>query len=219
MAVPPARVALISPHDVVVAGLTSLLDRHRSRVELVRSEAVEADPDVVLYDVAGLAGGDRTVFDRLVNHSTSVVIAMGRDHRPDLLNDALAQGADGCLLLSIREEELLAALDAATTRRRLGGTGAGSVMCACPSARRAPRLGISAGLNDRESDTLSLIARGLSNEDIADRHRLSVNTVKTNVRSAYAKIGVHSRSQAVLWIMRHGFDTADSRESGRHRHS
>ena len=46
---------------------------------------------------------------------------------------------------------------------------------------------------------LSLIAGGLSNTDVAARMGLSINSVKSYVRSSYRKIGVESRSQAVLW--------------------
>ena len=51
---------------------------------------------------------------------------------------------------------------------------------------------------------LELIAAGLSNEQIAAELFVSINTVKTYVRTAYRRIGADSRSQAVIWAMRHG---------------
>lgn len=198
---------MISPHDVVEAGITAMLDRHRSRIELVRpgASAGEGEPDVVLYDVFGLADGGQTEFDRLVHQTQAVVLAVGRDQRPDLLNQALVRGADGCFLMSIGETDLLATLDAAMTTRHAASEP--PILCACPSVRRAPRLGVNAGLSGREAEILTSVARGLSNDEIADLHLLSINTVKTYIRSAYAKIGVHTRSQAVLWVLQHGFDT------------
>ena len=52
---------------------------------------------------------------------------------------------------------------------------------------------------------LALIAQGLSNQEIADGAFLSINSVKTYIRSAYRKIGVQRRTQAVLWATRNGF--------------
>ena len=65
--------------------------------------------------------------------------------------------------------------------------------------------GKGAGLSRRESDVLALIAQGRSNQEIADECFLSINSVKTYIRSAYRKIGVSHRAQAVVWALRHGF--------------
>jgi len=60
-------------------------------------------------------------------------------------------------------------------------------------------------LSPRECDMLRMISQGLSNQEIADGLHLSINSVKTYVRSAYRKIGVSSRSKAVIWGARNGF--------------
>ena len=62
------------------------------------------------------------------------------------------------------------------------------------------------GLSARESEVLALITQGLSNQEIAERTYLSINSVKTYIRTGYRKIGVSRRSQAVAWGMRHGFE-------------
>jgi DNA-binding NarL/FixJ family response regulator len=208
---PPGRratVAVMSPQAMVVAGFTAMLGRHPACIEIVgpRVRAADTDPDVVLYDVLGLVDGDAGELDRLVNRTASMVLAIGRDLQPDLLNQALAQGADGCVSMSTGEAALLAILDEADSRKRSGATRA-PIICACPSARRSERLGASIGLTDREAAVLTAIAQGLSNAEIADREFLSINTVKSHIRSAYGKIGAQTRSQAVLWVLQHGFDT------------
>jgi DNA-binding NarL/FixJ family response regulator len=76
-------------------------------------------------------------------------------------------------------------------------------------------LGQDVGLSPRESSVLALITAGLANQDIADQLYLSVNSVKTYIRSAYRKIGVTCRSQAVAWAMQHGFSAAGSDAPGR----
>lgn len=64
------------------------------------------------------------------------------------------------------------------------------------------------GLTERESEVLALMIRGLTNPEIADSLYLSVNSIKTHVRSLYRKLGVDRRSKAVLWGVEHGFRTA-----------
>ena len=66
------------------------------------------------------------------------------------------------------------------------------------AARRA------AGLTEREVAVLELIAAGLSNDQIAAQLFVSINTVKTYVRTAYRRIGATSRSQAVIWALGQG---------------
>jgi DNA-binding NarL/FixJ family response regulator len=71
---------------------------------------------------------------------------------------------------------------------------------------RAAVLGADAGLTYRESQVLGEITRGLHNVGISALLGLSPNTIKSYVRSAYRKIDVESRSQAVAWCLTHGFD-------------
>jgi len=59
-------------------------------------------------------------------------------------------------------------------------------------------------LSDREFDVIRLITEGHSNQEIAEELYLSMNTVKTYVRSGYRKIGATRRSHAVIWGARNG---------------
>jgi histidine kinase len=52
-------------------------------------------------------------------------------------------------------------------------------------------------LTEREAEILRLISRGLSNKEIGDRLGLTINTVKTHIKSLYSKLGVHGRVQAL----------------------
>lgn len=61
------------------------------------------------------------------------------------------------------------------------------------------------GLTGRESEILGLVVCAMSNREIAGHLDLSVNSVKSYIRSAYRKVGVSSRSQAVFWALEHGF--------------
>ena len=62
-------------------------------------------------------------------------------------------------------------------------------------------------LTPREAEIVTLITSGLDNFQVARATSLSINSVKTHIRAAYRKMGVGSRSQAVLWGVRHGYLT------------
>ena len=68
------------------------------------------------------------------------------------------------------------------------------------------------GLTRRESQVISLITRGMSNAEIAEATYLSINSVKTYIRSTYRKIDVSRRAQAVVWGMKNGFGHDDEDE-------
>lgn len=59
-------------------------------------------------------------------------------------------------------------------------------------------------LSPREVDIICRVAAGLSNREVAADLFLGINTIKTYIRTAYRKMGVTSRSQAVMWAVRHG---------------
>ena len=93
----------------------------------------------------------------------------------------------GWVPLSLGVERIVALIEAAAD-----GTGV-----------EAPEQSLSA----REEQVVALIAEGLTNQEIADRMFVSINSVKTYIRAAYRKMGVNSRSQAVVWGLRHGVVT------------
>jgi DNA-binding NarL/FixJ family response regulator len=143
--------------------------------------------DVALYDLAGLAvEATRGDLERLLG-STSV-LGLVRDGRTDLSDAARALGVEEFVPESVTSRDLLEAVERAADH---------------PAGPRRPR-GSPRVLSDRERAILTLIAEGRSNQDITGELFLSINTVKTYIRSTYRKIGVHSRSQAVLWAVHHG---------------
>ena len=93
-------------------------------------------------------------------------------------------------------DALLAGIDSI-----LGGKGPAA--CPPPLTSCHPEIAL-AGLTQREIDVLRLVARGLTNQEIAARLYLSLNTVKSYIRYGYRKIGAERRSQAVIWAERHG---------------
>ncbi len=74
--------------------------------------------------------------------------------------------------------------------------------------------GRSQGLSARESEVVSLITQGLTNVDISARTYLSINSVKTYIRTAYRKMGVPRRSQAVRWGLKNAMSPDVMRQVG-----
>ncbi|MFC5495035.1 response regulator transcription factor [Nocardioides caricicola] len=204
-----AKVAVLSPHPVVVEGFTAMLSRYHDRVEVIDlpTSFDDLEPDVVLYDVAALADGDGVELDELVKRTASVVLAIERPLRPDLLGRALSRGVDGFFSAAATEEELVAAVESALTGWQAGDPGPDPVVGSSTSEQRSHRLGTDVGLTPREMRILELIAQGLSNDQIAAQEFISINTVKSSIRVAYRKIDVHTRPQAVAWAVRHGVGT------------
>jgi LuxR family maltose regulon positive regulatory protein len=66
-----------------------------------------------------------------------------------------------------------------------------------PSKAQVPRSELVEPLSERELEILELLAEGLTNQEIASRLFLALNTVKTHSRNIYGKLNVHSRTQAV----------------------
>ena len=203
----PLRVTLAEECELVTRGLTEMLADHTSRIELVPPYADGApvlDVDITLHDsLAGLSFGpvDRL---RLPASYGGALVSYTWNPRPGLVELALAHGARGCLAKCLPAAALVAALEAIHR---------GEVVVECGMRnRRTDRQPAETPLTPREAEVVSLITQGFDNFSIARETSLSINSVKTYIRSAYQKMGVGSRSQAVLWGVRHGYLDEPARE-------
>jgi DNA-binding NarL/FixJ family response regulator len=193
----PLRVAVLSRHELTRAGLTQVIELDPDRAVVVRAAAPEGpiDCDVAVYDLAGCEPAEDIELHQLVSAHTAVV-ALQADVRADVAERVLAMGVADVLPLDVSAEALLERVEHAAAGRRV----------APAAVRRQFRdtARLATGLTEREMAVLELIAAGLSNEQIAASLFVSINTVKTYVRTAYRRIGVDSRSQAVIWALRRG---------------
>lgn len=198
----PIRLAIVDDFAVVVAGVASLLAEERiDVVETAASLPVVSDVDVVLYDTFGQVHGQGIDLKHFVRDSGAKVVIYSWNLRPALIEQALAEGASGYLSKVLTGPAIVAALE----RIMAGETVVmvGDHETSVDGAGDWP--GRSAGLSPREAEVVALIARGLSNQEIAERAHVSMNTIKSYVRSAYRKMGVQRRSQAVVWALDNGF--------------
>jgi NarL family two-component system response regulator LiaR len=198
----PLRLAIVDDYAVVVAGVASFLaDERIDVVETGASLPVISDVDVVLFDTFGQVQGDGIDLEDFVRDSGAKVVIYSWNLRPDLITEAMSAGASGYLSKVLTGPVIVEALErimsgeivilAGDHESSVGGSG--------------DWPGRAAGLSSREAEVVALIARGLSNQEICDRAHVSHNTIKSYIRSAYRKIGVERRTQAVLWAMANGF--------------
>ena len=200
------RVALLTDQAIVRAGVHSLLATYAERIDVVDVGGPDRDlrdVDVILYDVLGLHEGDGKALETAVKAQPGRVLALSRELQPGLTARALAMGAIASIGMDVEGEELVATVEAFAA----GHLEDGSQADLDNQADRRRQLGRDVSLSPRELDVLGLIVRGRSNDEVAEELYLSINTVKSLIRSTYRKIGVSSRTQAVAWGVEHGFPT------------
>lgn len=203
------RVLLVDDQAMVRAGFRMIL-KAEAEIEVVGeasggAEAValarELEPDVVLMDVRmpevdGIEA-TRRILARPGNR-TAVLVLTTFD-LDAYVYEALRAGASGFLLKDAPEEQLVTgirvvaeggSLFAPTVTRRLVERYTSAEPCERPAALDE--------LTSRESEILSLVARGLSNAEIADELVVSLHTVKTHVARILGKLGLRDRVQAVV---------------------
>jgi DNA-binding NarL/FixJ family response regulator len=203
----PVRVALLNDYEVVVRGLSSMLQPYRDRVRVVELDSslpVLQEVDVTLYDSFGhepVTFGD--LGDVVGNERAGRVVVFTWNMHPELVERSLASGCSGYLDKSMGAAGLVDAIERVAAGevvvspfRELdppaaAGEGDGEADGDWP--------GRAQGLSPREAEVVALITVGLTNEDIARQTYLSINSIKTYIRNAYRKMGVTRRSQAVRW--------------------
>ncbi|MFG2842377.1 response regulator [Kitasatospora sp. NPDC048296] len=215
------RVVVADDQELVRAGFGMILDAQPD-IEVVAeacdgAEAVEAvrahNPDVLLLDVRmpvmdGLEAARRVCAEF---PSTKVIMLTTFDI-DDYVFDALYAGASGFLLKDVRRDDLAhgvrmvasgEALLAPSVTKRLIGEFAARRPGAPDRAQRPPSK-LLEQLTVREQETLRLIARGLSNAEIAAELVVSEHTVKTHVSNVLSKLGLRDRVHAVVFAYEAG---------------
>jgi DNA-binding NarL/FixJ family response regulator len=208
------RVLLADDQSMVRHGLRMILESDPGITVVAEAadgaQAIDAwrrhKPDVALLDVRmpvqdGLAATRAILAD---DTSTRVIILTTFD-LDEYVFEALRCGASGFLLKNAPAERLVEAvaavargdglLDPAITR--------GVIERFATTASVAPATELDA-LTARERDVLLLVARGLTNAEIAGRLVVSLGTVKSHVASVLAKLGCRDRTQAVIYAYEHG---------------
>lgn len=232
---PPVSVEVMSRSTISRQGVRAVLARFPDRVAVLHSSET-GPPDVVVFEMSHRSTSDQVALGYLAHQGARVVALVfeGRPDLaarslvlgawscaattvlPDeLVAHVEAAAAGGRSPRSVFVSVPRAA--PATPARPRPAQGATAPPGSGPSA---PSRGTDDGLDDgidgvdngtdelssREREVLALITAGLSNKQIATSMFLSLNTIKTYVRTAYRKMNVDSRTRAVVWALDHGFD-------------
>ena len=212
------RVLLAEDDHLMRAGLVELLTVDPT-IEVVGQastgrEAVAAAhrlrPDVILMDVRMPDMDGITATHELVNAAPDTkVLILTTFEQDDYVFGALRAGASGFLLKRTRPEDLIAAvhtiaageslLSPSVTRRVIDRLAQHPL----PELSRNPLL---AQLTPREREVLDLLARGLSNREIAATLVVEESTIRTHIKHVLAKLGLRDRIQAVIFSYENGIN-------------
>jgi len=214
------KVLLAEDHLITRQGICRLIEDESDLAVIGEAgdgeEAVqlvtEMQPDVVIMDVAmpKLNGIEATRQIKLIRPATAVLILSAYDD-DEYVFGLLEAGAAGYLLKSAGGDELTHAIRAV----HKGEPVLDPIIARKVINRfRSPGKVIQAGrpsehLTDREIDVIKLAAKGMSNKEIANELHLSWRTVEGNLRTIFNKLGVGSRTEAVLYGLRKGWFTLE----------
>jgi DNA-binding NarL/FixJ family response regulator len=201
----PLRVTLVNDYEIIVQGLQRMLEPFGDRIQIVETEVgglPSLPTDIALFDTFG---GRRYSLARV--HAMARDRAIGKvvlytwDAPPAFREDVAELAIDAVILKSETGEALVAALE----RVHAGEiTGFDDLEDSMPSTT----------LTQREQEVLALMALGSSNREIAHELYLSVDTVKTHVRTLFQKLGVSNRTQAALTAAEYGVAPPRVRAAG-----
>ncbi|MBT2507704.1 response regulator transcription factor [Streptomyces sp. ISL-98] len=215
---PPVTVLIVDDDELTRTGLRALLSA-KPDLDVVGEAADGADvlpaverlrPDVVLMDVRmpQMDGIEATRRLRAELTDPPKVIVITTFENDEHVYDALRAGASGFIRKRAPTQQIAHAI-------RLVATG-DSVLFPDAVRRLATgrpvqrtHTGRTATLTDRETQTLQLMAKGLSNQETAKELRVSLETVKTHVGNVLAKLHANNRTQAVILAYEAGLVSLD----------
>ena len=168
--------------------------------------AADKKPDLILMDLKmPIMNGVEATRQIKMKHPEIKVVVLTTYADDEWVFDSIQAGASGYLLKDTPREELIKAVRGTVTGKTyVDPSVAGKVLEQVSSRQTQPATLVTSKLTQREVEVLRLIARGLSNADIADRLFLSDGTVRNHVSAILAKLGVSDRTQAAVIAIQHG---------------
>lgn len=209
------RLLLVDDHEIVRAGLRMLLESQPDMEIIGECEngqdavrrALELKPDVILMDVSlpDIPGYDAT---RAIKKALPAVtiLALTMHESDEYFFEMLNAGASGYVPKKAAPTELVNAIRVV----HAGGVylypslAKTLVQDYLTRAEQGDDQGAFDGLTEREREVLTLIADGLSNQEVADKLVISVKTVERHRANILAKLGLHSRTELVKYAIRKG---------------
>jgi NarL family two-component system response regulator LiaR len=191
------RIALVNDYMIVLEGLRALLRSSAPEIVVVEMD-VRKRPmrgvDVTLLDTYGELGslGER-VRSLGADSSNGAIVVFSFSDRPEAVRHAMRAGAQGFISKAVPQQEIIDGIKATARGERVVLTQR-SQRAQIDETLRWPGRDI--GLTERESELLSLLSTGMTNRELGSHLYVSENTIKTQLRSLYAKLSVRNRAQA-----------------------
>ncbi|WCA43218.1 response regulator transcription factor [Actinomyces oris] len=202
------KVMVVDDNAIVRLGLQSVLQRIDAVHEVIEAEdafsALEAhhahSPDIILLDISMPPGrSGLEILPELAHDASVIMLTSNRD--PHSIRQALDAGARGYLVHGqLGINEVAGAIETCRSGGLVLGREAADVILTPPTQDFTDNP-LRTQVSDREAEILDLAATGMSNTQIAQQLFLSERTVKNYLNSAYPKIQVHSRAEAIaVWL-------------------
>jgi NarL family two-component system response regulator LiaR len=193
----PIRVALVNDYMIVLEGLRGLLRSSEPEIQVVEID-IRKPPrrgvDVTLLDTYGELGNlDERVRALSSDSTNGAIVVFTFSDRPEAVRRAMRAGAQGFISKAVPRQQIIDGIKAAARGDRVVLTQR-SHHSQMDAALRWP--GREIGLTERESELLSLLPTGMTNRELGGLLYVSENTIKTHLRSLYAKLDVRNRAQA-----------------------
>jgi two-component system, NarL family, response regulator LiaR len=185
----PIRVTLVNDYEIIVQGLRQMVEPFSDRIVVVETEAgglPDRPTDIALFDTfAGRRYSLSRVQAMARDAEIGKVVLYTWDAPSAFQDDIVKQAIDGVILKTATGESLVEAIERVHAGESIG-------------LDELTEPGAATTLSQREQEVLALMALGTSNREIAHELYLSVDTIKTHVRSVFHKLGVSNRTQAAL---------------------
>jgi DNA-binding NarL/FixJ family response regulator len=209
----PITVMIVDDHEMVRNGAKGYLEV-QPEIEVVAeaesgAEAVrlarEFIPDVVLMDLVmpGMDGVEATRKVKDISPRTQIII-LTSFHEDEHIFPALQAGAISYLLKDVKASELVEAIRRAAKGEAMLHPRVAARLIKQFSHRELDKSSLFADLTDREVEVLTLIAKGFTNQKIADDLVISIGTVKGHVSNILSKLHLADRTQAAVFAWQEG---------------
>ena len=221
---PTVATLLLGPAGPFRDDLVRILDAHGYAVLDSHETLAQVDPGcepalVLLSDFGAAQVAEGTIGLLRTMFPQARIVALTDMRDPATFRDALERGAQACLDHVTGSAALIKALNVVMGGNivlpmdavpYLGGDGARAVRIPVPAAQAGLPAGARA-LSNREIEILGCLADGQSNKLIARRFAIAEATVKIHVKGILRKINVQNRTQAAIWVLKHGIPRGPGR--------